>query len=106
MLTLLLFTFVKLITPNHNNQRKIPQVSKDNSGSLSLNTRKEKDTHPDYKGSVTIDGKRYWLSGWAKTNDSGDWISLSVKLADGNGEKAVAPKAIAKAVMVDDEIPF
>jgi len=86
-------------------------MNKDNSGSLSINSRKEKDTHPDYKGKITIDGKTYWLSGWSKTNDSGDWISLSAKLADATSAKPAA-KPIAKplpkpAAMPDDsEIPF
>lgn len=83
-------------------------MSKDNSGNLSLNPKKEKDTHPDYKGKVTIDGKLYWLSGWSKTNDSGDWISLSAKLADSNAGAPAKAKAITPAPTAgfDDEIPF
>lgn len=85
------------------------------SGSLSLNGKKEKDTHPDYKGKIHLDGKTYWLSGWSKTNDSGDWISLSLKLADGGTGKAATAKAITKpaayaqasgGAQFDDEIPF
>ena len=42
----------------------------DNIGSLSRNKRKEKETHPDHKGSATIAGVAYWLSGYI--NESRD----------------------------------
>lgn len=84
-------------------------MANENRGSLSLNAKKTTDKHPDYKGKITIDGKQYWLSGWSKTNDSGDWISLSADLANGN--TATAAKPIAKpaaAPFADDDmtIPF
>lgn len=50
---------------------------RDNSGSLSKNERKEKETHPDVKGKATINGVEYWISGWTKENDNGKWLSLS-----------------------------
>ena len=34
-----------------------------NRGILSRNERKEKDSHPDFVGSINVDGKDYWLSG-------------------------------------------
>jgi len=46
--------------------------------------------HPTYKGSLTIDGRKYWLSGWKRMGDDGKpWLSLSVDLAD---DDAAAPK--------------
>lgn len=52
---------------------------KDNTGSLFRNDRKEKETHPDYQGSILIDGKDYWLSGWVKEGGGKKFFSLSVK---------------------------
>jgi hypothetical protein len=53
---------------------------KDNSGSLFVNERKEKDTHPDRQGTIMVDGREYWISGWLKkTQDGTPWLSLSVK---------------------------
>jgi hypothetical protein len=56
-------------------------MSKDNSGTIAKNTRKTEERHPDITGSITVDGKDYWLNGWQKTNsqDGTTFYSLSVK---------------------------
>ena len=47
-------------------------------GSLFKNDRKEKETHPDYKGSALIDGVEYWMSSWLKTGKNGTkFMSMS-----------------------------
>lgn len=55
------------------------QYDNTNKGVLFLNDRKEQDSHPDRKGSINIEGKEYWLSGWDKQTSKGDTISLSVQ---------------------------
>lgn len=50
---------------------------KDNSGSLFKNDRKEKDTHPDYKGTVKIGGVEYWQSAWVKEVNGRKYFSQS-----------------------------
>ena len=58
------------------------QYDNTNKGIFFKNDRKEKDSHPDYKGSINIEGVEYWLSGWIKVNSqdaSKRFISLSVQ---------------------------
>lgn len=59
-------------------------MTNENRGRLSRNERKEKETHPDMKGSATINGVEYWISGWTKENDRGKWLSLSFEQKEAN----------------------
>lgn len=52
-------------------------ATRDNSGTIGPNDRKNKDTHPDLKGQATIDGVEYWVSGWNKSNERGPFTSLA-----------------------------
>ncbi len=56
--------------------------NRDNSGALFINTRKQQENHPDFQGPITIDGVKYFLSGWAKQGQNGPYTSLSIKRAD------------------------
>ncbi|WQY99603.1 hypothetical protein [Acinetobacter phage pB23] len=51
-----------------------------NSGVLFPNDRKTKQSHPDYKGSMTdANGQEFWISAWVKPsrNGKGDYLSLA-----------------------------
>lgn len=54
-------------------------MSYDNSGILGKNERREKDTHPEYTGTATIDGAEYWISGWVKKKNGRKFFSLAFK---------------------------
>jgi hypothetical protein len=83
-------------------QRNTSMADRNMSGSLSKNARKEKPSHSDYTGSITIEGRRFWLNGWVKDGEKGKFLSLSVRPADeGNGGDKRKPAA-ADA----DGIPF
>lgn len=72
----------------------------DNSGSIRLNDRKEKDSQPDYRGKATIDGAEFWISGWKKKNDDGYWLSLSFQRKD---DAPPAKKPNTKPLRNDDD---
>jgi len=61
---------------------------KDMSGSLFINNKKDKETQPDFTGSIKIEGKEYRLSGWRKQSKNGlDYTSLQVKVDNGEYSK-------------------
>ncbi len=37
-----------------------------NRGQIWGNDKKETDKHPDFKGSIDVEGVEYWLSGWKR----------------------------------------
>jgi hypothetical protein len=53
--------------------------NRDNSGILFRNDRKTAENQPDYKGSLTVNGQEFWVSGWKKEKGNGPFLSLSVQ---------------------------
>lgn len=66
------------------------QYDRTNTGVLFKNDRKESDRHPDYKGSLNIDGREFWLSAWLKDGSQGKFLSMAVKPKD---EQQAGPPA-------------
>ena len=71
------------------------------SGIISKNDRKEKDTHPDYKGSCEIENKEYWISGWIKERKDGSGKFLSLRYEAKDQEKVAPASSLG-----DEETPF
>jgi len=83
---------------------------RDNSGSLFKNDKKEKETHPDYKGSCMVGGVEMWMSAWLKTGANGTkFMSFSFQPKDQQqapARQTPARQAPQAEPMLDDNLPF
>ena len=77
-----------------------------NRWTLNKNDRKEKETHPDYKGSLNVDGVDYWIDGWIKEGANGKFISGSLKPKQDRTGMAQVGTQPASAFDDDSEVPF
>jgi hypothetical protein len=81
-------------------------TTRDNSGALFKNDRKEKDTHADYRGNLMVDGREYWLDAWLNKDKNGKtYMGVKVKPKDAPAEQP-APRGGGKPAALDDDIPF
>ena len=84
---------------------------RDNSGSVFVNDRKEKDTHPDRTGTAMIDGVMYYVSGWIKDSAKGKFMSLAFKRKEEKKPESPMAKDSKSAGSfhnddMNDDIPF
>jgi uncharacterized protein (DUF736 family) len=79
-----------------------------NSGALFKNDDKSNERHPDYKGSLNVNGVDFWISSWLKTSKAGaKYMSLSVTPKNANNTRApVQSKSAPAAEEFDDSLPF
>ena len=75
---------------------------RDNSGVLFRESNKKGETFPDYKGSIRVEGKDFWISGWIKDGKNGKFMGLAVSPKDAQQ----APKKASNSVAdMDDSVP-
>lgn len=77
---------------------------RDNSGVLFKADKTDNERAPQYKGSITVDGKDYWISAWIKEGKSGKFMGLAVAPK----EQQAKPSERSKVTNFDDadDLPF
>lgn len=81
---------------------------RDNSGTIFVNNKKEKETHPDRTGKAMIGGVMYWVSGWLKKSAKGEpFLSLAFKPVEEPKKEPTPETAYNPTFPTDgDEVPF
>ena len=81
-----------------------------NRGAIWRNENRKSDKHPHFSGSINIDGKDFWLSGWKRADDASDrapLVSFSVRPKDDNPSQSYQQSAPQKAQDDDfGDLPF
>jgi hypothetical protein len=78
-----------------------------NRGSIWKNDKKETETHPDFTGSLNVDGVEYWVSAWKRkpgASEKAPALSFTVKAKDAAQSKP--QKAEGAFDDFEDSIPF
>ena len=84
------------------------EYSNENRGAIWKNDRKEKDTHPDFTGSINVGGVEYFCDAWKRKPDASDRapaLSFSVKRKDKQPTADFTPPA-DNGFDPDDDIGF
>jgi len=80
---------------------------KEGSGSLFKNDRKTTDNHPDYNGTIMVNGKEHWLSAWVKEGQKGKFFSVSIgQEKKPKGFTEAGSNELPKHTIEDDSVPF
>lgn len=78
-------------------------VHKTNNGSMFKNEYKKTDSHPEYKGTVDVDGVVWEVAAWVKDGKKGKYLSLAVSVPR---PKESGAGGTPSAPTIDDDIPF
>ena len=84
------------------------QYDNSNRGAIFKNEDKQQDNHPDYKGSLNVNGVDLWVSGWIKTSEKTGkkFMSLSVKPKDAAPVKQASKPKSSGFDDMNDDVPF
>jgi len=79
-----------------------------NRGSIWGNDKKETERHPDFTGSLNVEGTEYWVSAWkrkADANPKAPSLSFSIKPKEQSANQA-SQAAQSPSDSFDDDVPF
>ena len=87
-----------------------------NSGMMARNENRKTDKHPEFSGSINVEGTDYWLSAWVNEGRPGGkiegkkYFSIKINRKEGYGTSSTAasspPASRGRFDDMDDDIPF
>jgi uncharacterized protein (DUF736 family) len=81
---------------------------KDGTGSLFKNDKGDNPKRPDYRGSITVDGRQWELSAWIKEGQKGKYMSIKAQPPRERAAPSAPPPSTTGNAPehFDDDIPF
>jgi hypothetical protein len=79
-----------------------------NRGQIWKNDDRKTETHPQFKGTVNVEGVEYWVSAWSRkpdANPKAPALSFSIKKKEDKVETTIDTDVVAQDSF-DDTIPF
>ena len=83
--------------------------SNENRGQIWPNDKKDTDKHPDFKGSIDVEGVEYWVSAWKRkegANPKAPSLSFSIKRKEAQQPASQPQPAASSGDDGFDDIPF
>jgi hypothetical protein len=81
-----------------------------NSGMMARNERRTTDKHPEFSGSINVEGVDYWLSAWVNEGKAGGKMEgkkyFSIKLSRKEGGVGTTGRPASDSSYESDDIPF
>ena len=78
-----------------------------NRATMFVNDKKTEEKHPDWSGTLNVEGKEYWISGWKKVSKGGKpFLSLSIREKQEQTRQSSQPTRKAAKDDFGDEIPW
>lgn len=73
------------------------EYNNENRGMAMINEKKTEEKHPDWSGSLNVEGVDYWLSIWKKTSKAGKpYMSFSIRKKQEQVRQSSQPTRKAK----------
>lgn len=86
-----------------------------NTGMMMRNSNRDTERHPEFTGSLNVEGVDYWLSAWVNTGKEGSkiegkkYFSIKITLKEAKGGTKSGAKKSAETFDdsdIDDNLPF
>ena len=87
-----------------------------NSGMMARNENRKTDKHPEFSGSINVEGRDYWLSAWVNEGKPGGkmegkkYFSIKLNPKESRSSMGAAPARMDRPSYssdnFDDDIPF
>lgn len=80
-----------------------------NRGSIWKNEKKTTDKHPDFTGSLNVEGVEYWVSAWKRKPDANPKappLSFSIKPKEQSQHQQAKQNGYQEDKSFDDDLPF